>query len=75
MAAKNSASEKALRDIIIQKMIQSPRSTPAKPNAEAQPAGQGIALKTIELRFHCFCFIFNSFIDYLRLLYLKFILI
>lgn len=41
MAAKNAASEKALRDIIIHRMLQSPKSQPLKiggdatqPNAE-----------------------------------------
>lgn len=41
MAAKNSASEKALRDIIIQRMIQSPKAQPPKVGAEGadqQPA-------------------------------------
>lgn len=34
MAAKNSASEKALRDIIIQRMIQSPRAQPLKTGSD-----------------------------------------
>lgn len=34
MAAKNSASEKALRDIIIQRMIQSPKAQPLKTGSD-----------------------------------------
>lgn len=34
MAAKNAASEKALRDIIIQRMLQSPKSLPLKPSGD-----------------------------------------
>lgn len=39
MAAKNNASEKALRDIIIHRMLQSPKSQPLK--ATGEPAQQG----------------------------------
>lgn len=34
MAAKNNASEKALRDIIIQRMLQSPKAQALKPGTE-----------------------------------------
>lgn len=39
MAAKNSASEKALRDIIIQRMVQSPKAMALKANVEGQAGG------------------------------------
>lgn len=39
MAAKNNASEKALRDIIIQRMLQSPKAQALKAAAAAGVAG------------------------------------
>lgn len=39
MAAKNSASEKALRDIIITRMLQSPKSQQLKPTGDAAQLG------------------------------------
>lgn len=39
MAAKNSASEKALRDIIINRMLQSPKSQQLKPSGDATQPG------------------------------------
>ncbi|XP_055297939.1 double-stranded RNA-specific editase 1-like isoform X2 [Sitodiplosis mosellana] len=43
MAAKNSASEKALRDIIINRMLQSPKSQQLKPSGDpAQPGTEQI---------------------------------
>lgn len=38
MAAKNNASEKALRDIIIQRMLQSPKAQALKATAEGAAA-------------------------------------
>lgn len=41
MAAKNNASEKALRDIIIHRMLQSPKSQALKPSGDpAQPISE-----------------------------------
>lgn len=39
MAAKNSASEKALRDIIIQRMIQSPKAQALKTGSDTASIG------------------------------------
>lgn len=66
MAAKNNASEKALRDIIIQRMLQTPKAHALKPGTEgpvnAVPnvaASSGLNLKPFSsvvflfFRFYC----------------------
>lgn len=63
MAAKNNASEKALRDIIIHRMLQSPKSQPLKPSGD--PAQQGDEQGDDHSR-ACFKITFsNGFLHYL----------
>lgn len=52
MAAKNNASEKALRDIIIQRMLQSPKAQALKPGVE----GPQLPSAGMNCRLSSFCF-------------------
>lgn len=72
MAAKNNASEKALRDIIIQRMLQSPKAQALKATAEGAAAPAPNAGMNHEHPFRLFCsFVFfglHNFVIHLNLL-------
>lgn len=68
MSAKNNASEKALRDIIIQRMIQSPKASALKiTNDPQQQSHSGKLLYTVYSVLHIACALFHFLFIFLLL--------
>lgn len=64
MSAKNNASEKALRDIIIQRMIQSPKASALKITNDPQQQSHSGKLNTVCSSLHIVCALFLIFFSH-----------